>query len=149
MFCKNCGRQLDDGAAFCTGCGAPAAPSTQPQTQPQPLYVQPQVVYVQKPKTPGRGFGITSMVLGIIGGFYSIGGIAAFAEVSNRNHSYFEANTNADLTGVAVVLLILALLSVIFAICAFARNYKRGQSISGLILGIITLIISVLCFTAA
>ena len=38
MFCQNCGNQLNDGARFCPGCGAPtggAAPS-QPQMNAQP-----------------------------------------------------------------------------------------------------------------
>ena len=45
MFCKNCGTQLQDGAAFCPNCGAPVASEgtqnaetqqAQPQPQPQP-----------------------------------------------------------------------------------------------------------------
>ena len=43
MFCKNCGTQLQDGAAFCPNCGAPVASegtqnaeTQQPQPQPAP-----------------------------------------------------------------------------------------------------------------
>ena len=45
MFCKNCGTQLQDGAAFCPNCGAPVASEgtqnaetqqAQPQPQPHP-----------------------------------------------------------------------------------------------------------------
>ena len=25
MFCKNCGRELDDGVKFCDGCGSPVS----------------------------------------------------------------------------------------------------------------------------
>lgn len=59
MFCKNCGQQLAEGAAFCPNCGAavpaeeqPIQAETQPvQTQEQPTEAQP-VQAAQQPYTP-------------------------------------------------------------------------------------------------
>lgn len=36
MFCKNCGKQLPEGALFCAGCGAPAPAEKSPEEGAQP-----------------------------------------------------------------------------------------------------------------
>lgn len=74
-FCKHCGSQIEDNAAFCGVCGQaqnaaePQAPVYQAPVQPQqPVYVAPQVPvnpYAQ-PAIPGKGLGVAAMVLGII-----------------------------------------------------------------------------------
>ena len=50
MFCKNCFRQLSDGARFCNYCGQPVEASAQP-AQPQPGKGQPQ----QQQRYPQQG----------------------------------------------------------------------------------------------
>ena len=48
MFCSRCGRQLDAGTLYCTGCGAPLG--GQDQTSPPPLaYSAPPPVYSAPP----------------------------------------------------------------------------------------------------
>lgn len=74
-FCKHCGSQIEDNAAFCGVCGQaqnaaePQAPVYQAPVQPQqPVYVAPQVPvnpYAQ-PVVPGKGLGVAAMVLGIV-----------------------------------------------------------------------------------
>lgn len=74
-FCKHCGNQIEDNAAFCGVCGQaqnaaePQAPVYQAPVQPQqPVYVAPQAPvnpYAQ-PVVPGKGMGVASMVLGIV-----------------------------------------------------------------------------------
>ena len=51
-YCANCGNRCADNLAFCNSCGAPLQ-----QAQP---------VYAAAPELPGKGFGVASMVLGII-----------------------------------------------------------------------------------
>ena len=62
MFCPNCGAQNADNVAFCASCGANLG-AQQPvyQAPVQPVYQQP----IQQP-VPGKGMGITGMVLGIV-----------------------------------------------------------------------------------
>ena len=88
MFCAKCGVQNDDNLNFCANCGAPlkeAAPvATEAPVEPgQPVYQAPPVpqqpVYQAPPvpvapvypapaapSIPGKGLGITGMVLGIV-----------------------------------------------------------------------------------
>jgi uncharacterized membrane protein len=42
MFCKECGKQVDDEMKFCDGCGAPLAqnPTENPVNTPPPVYQQ-------------------------------------------------------------------------------------------------------------
>jgi len=58
IFCKSCGKQLDDDAKFCGACGTavsapPVADSGRPVTVPQPDMARPapaQPVYYQQPQ---------------------------------------------------------------------------------------------------
>lgn len=74
MFCSNCGKQIEDGAAFCSGCGTSLNSKPQPtvQTSP-PVYQLPidqqpvQQQAVGKPTTPkGRTVGIVLLVIGVL-----------------------------------------------------------------------------------
>ena len=79
-----------------------------------------------KPKTPGRGFGISSMVLGIIGliyGFILLINAADFMDTEQLP--------------IIIIYSSLSILSLCFAPAAFKRGYRNGVSISGLFMGII------------
>ena len=85
MFCPNCGANNADGVAFCANCGT-KLDNQQPQQEAQPQYQQPeyQQPQYQQPQqqyqapyqppyvptapvaVPGKGLGITAMILGII-----------------------------------------------------------------------------------
>lgn len=156
----------------------PVQPWTQqPQAQPQMPYHQsmpntqyvytyapqaapgsPQIVYV-KTKTRGRGFGISSMVLGIIGLYYALSGMAMvgeFAQLAVMGEEMLgemmgemmgEIPSGMFAESIAVslgVFGIMPLLALIFGICARKRGYKNGVSMSGLILGIIGLVLIIL-----
>ncbi len=60
MFCKNCGKELVDGAKFCDGCGASQ------QTIEQNINVP-----VQKPKSKGKKIG--GIVMAALGGLSILG----------------------------------------------------------------------------
>lgn len=74
MFCANCGKQIEDGAAFCSGCGTSLNSQPQPNVQtPPPVYQPPiaqQPVQQQalgKPATKkGRTIGIVLLVISIM-----------------------------------------------------------------------------------
>ncbi len=125
-FCQNCGTQLSDGASFCANCGTAVATASQPtvnQTVVQPI-AQP--VVMVKPKIPGRGFGISSMVLGIIGVVY---GFILLINTANF--------MDTEQLPLILVYSSLSILSLCFAPAAFKRGYRNGVSISGLFMGII------------
>ena len=56
-FCNYCGAALPEGAAFCPACRNSVVPAYAPP------YAPPPPAYYEKPKTPGKGFGITAMIL--------------------------------------------------------------------------------------
>lgn len=69
MFCTKCGANNPDGAAFCSGCGAPlknatesATPKPQPKPQPQPKS-QPQPQTIMPKKHSSAGAIVLSIVL--------------------------------------------------------------------------------------
>jgi hypothetical protein len=160
-FCTKCGSPLAEGSMFCTQCGNPVGAQ-----QPYP----PTYYNAVKPKVPGRGFGISSMVLGIIGLFYSfvyfLGAVtlANFSEYYLKNGNDFLSGTisydlmysfNYDLTpGVGMVkeaylvavlfFAVLSVLALIFSINATKKGYKNGISKAGLITSIIGLCMYIL-----
>lgn len=74
-YCSNCGKELADNAAFCSGCGAPqkAAPQAAPQ---QPSYQQaPQQAPYQQP-APVQDSG--SIGWAILGFFFPLVGLILF-----------------------------------------------------------------------
>ena len=127
-FCNYCGAALPEGAAFCPACQ-------------QPVSSQPVVHYYVKQKVPGRGFGISSMMLGIVGVFYSV----LFLVVSNNTT---ENISNAPLTFTSlyttVVYAVPSILAIIFGFASRNRGYRNGVSTSGLFLSCIGLFASLL-----
>lgn len=168
-FCPNCGTQLPEGAAACPNCGAfvnaqqPAQPVQPVQPQYNPYNNMPMGYYV-KPKIPGRGAGIASMVLAIIGLVYSfsafvtaIGVSVGLSEADRVYGSYYEYESAADAVsgGFIVAIALFAVLSILgIALGASARNkgYRNGVSTSGLVMGVIgtaIYLISIIIIAAA
>lgn len=82
MFCKNCGTQLADDAAFCSGCGTKVESQPAPQpvyeapqqptyTAPQPTYTAPQPTYVAPQPAANDpaldSLATNTMIFGILG----------------------------------------------------------------------------------
>lgn len=124
-----------------------------PQGQPGVQYVYtygqpatpggPQIVYV-KAKTPGRGLGIASMVLGIIGLVYTFSGISSLNQLALMYQEMEEMGleyTSSTYLGTLIVIGVMPLLALIFGCCARKKGYKNGVSMSGLIMGIIGLVL--------
>lgn len=137
-FCHACGAQYPDEAVFCSACGArlAAVPGHPQPPQAPPIYQN--VVYV-KPKIPGRGFGIASMVLGIVGLVYSFS-LFSMVSVVNRLESILFA---------ILFLMSMPILALCFSFPARKRGYKNGISTSGLVLGTIALGIDLLSVLVA
>jgi predicted nucleic acid-binding Zn ribbon protein len=122
MFCSKCGVKLPDGSSFCNECGFK-------------IYATP--------RKPGKGLGITSMVLGIFALIYSAMAlmIVTTTQAYNGYHvqnDFFEGNVLSMIIGLSVF----AVLACIFSIYAIKKGYKNGISISGLAMGVISVMIT-------
>lgn len=152
-FCGNCGATQPDNLAFCSNCGAPMQQPMYNQPQ-QPMYNQPQqpmynqpVVY-GKPKIPGRGFGISSMVLGIIGLVYSLSALAngvEYADSSDLSKAFMSAvDFDAGLIIAIVLFASMSVMALAFGSAAKGRGYRTGVATAGVVLGVIGLIIYII-----
>lgn len=121
----------------------------QPQYQPQYQQQYSPAPQPQKVKVPGRGFGIASMVLGIIAVLnafsllmvdLSTGTITVLDDNYTQGAAAF--GLKFILTFMIVFVGILTLLSVIFGIVSVVKGYKK-TSIAGLVMGGISLIICI------
>lgn len=145
MFCYKCGTQIHEGGEFCHCCGTPAVQQQyQPQTQPQ--YPPQNYIYV-KPRVPGRGLGIAGMVLGIIGLPYSF---VAFIAALDYAMTYPYSSTGDDIVAV-IFLAVFPILAVSLAGSGRHKGYKCGVSTSGIVMGVIGLVmlfIALIAFVA-
>jgi len=122
----------------------------QPQYNPTPYNPNPYVQYA--PKIPGRGFGISSMVLGIIGIVYSfcvlIVSIGLKEAANDPFYSYSYEYSGADTAmSIAIIYpLILASLSLIFGFCSHSKGYRSGIKTAGFVLGGISLAFCLISF---
>ena len=132
-FCNSCGSAMEDGAVFCANCGA--RQGTQPA---QSVQMGAQTVVMVKPKIPGRGFGISSMVLAIIGLVYALSTVMSADTLEMLARLADEAAAGAL---IAILLYSsLSIMGVAFGCAARKRGYINGISTSGLVMGIIGLI---------
>ena len=147
MFCKNCGAQLSEGAAFCPNCGTavvkevaepvyqqPAEPQqpvySQPAEPQQPVYQQPvyqqpvyQPVVNGAPRSnPGKGMGIAALIMGIVS--------CCFFWIP-----YFN-----------IICLMMSIAGMILSIIGVKKSKSAGASagvsVAGLVLSIIGLVLS-------
>ena len=136
----------------------PVPPYQQPPQQyypgTQPVYYP---VYVTRHKVPGKGFGITSMILGIFGLIYSsmlffislLSMLYSFANPFYNNAdihnnmklvigNLFESDSMENVMALVFVSLVLAVLACVFAVISRNKGYRNKISRSGLILSIVT-----------
>lgn len=135
-----------------------------PVQPPQP-YEQNQFYYEQsvefsappakKQKTPGKGFGITSMILGIVAVFNCISLlIMDFSATTVNQIGAYNVEKIANfgmaiaIIGFGIFICILAVLSLVFAIVSLIKGY-RGASIAGLILSIVAIAVCAFSFIFA
>ena len=123
-FCAVCGVKLEDNASFCPYCGTG---------------VSTQVVYVQqppKPKAPGRGMGLASMIVGIFAAIYA--GAAMLQTILYLAGEYV-GDLEEGIIVFSVLTTVLSALALIFQAVASSKGYKRKTRLAGLILSISSL----------
>ena len=170
LFCPACGASLaQQTSLFQQQPAENEYPMNQSPYEPQQSY-QPQPQYTQQPqyaqqpqyqpqqycpatpvkaKTPGRGFGIASMVLGIIAvlnAFSLIMFDLSAGVVTDIDQSITQGaaayGMKFILTFMIVFVGILTVLSLVFGIVSVVKGYRK-TSIAGLIMGGISLVICV------
>jgi len=153
MFCPKCGTQLHDDSNFCNKCGFNfAQPNQQYQPYAQPYYVP---VYT-KPRIPGKGLGIASLILGIFGIIYSsmLSSMAlqatfySFAYDSGNTDIYknlkmvmvklFDSDNIENIIAIIFTCLVCTVLAFIFAIVSKNKGYQNKISKSGFILSVVS-----------
>ncbi len=107
IACKECGKEISDKAKICPHCGCPV-------------------------KKKGKGFAITSLVLGIIACVYSV---PVFMM------SVLSYAAGFAVTGMAVYIMVFAVLSLIFGLVSHFKGCKLKKKIAGMVLSIIAIII--------
>ena len=133
MYCFNCGTQIEDGTKVCPQCN---------QAQPIPQEVYPvHYVYV-KPKIPGRGLGIAGMVLGILGLISCLSTLFLAINVAVYPQEFVFNIT--DLLSEATDCFIFPILALALAGAGRGKGYRTGISTSGIVMGTIGLVVSLI-----
>lgn len=133
-FCGKCGNQLSENQSFCPRCGH-ASQATPSNHMTRTAYDQRYI----RAKVPGRGFGITGMVLGILAVAYCLGVLALgiVALTDPFPHSGFQRMAFVP----ALIYGSLGVMAILFAAAGQKRGYVNGISKSGVIMGTIATLV--------
>ncbi|MBE6714825.1 MAG: hypothetical protein E7575_06030 [Ruminococcaceae bacterium] len=93
--------------------------------------MHPNQIYLpQKPVIPGRGQGIASMVLGIIGLVFSMDFLLIAIDLQGNSHP--------DDVFVVMLFSTFSILAIVLALGARRQGYINGVSVSGIVMGSIS-----------
>lgn len=106
--CKECGNEISDKASFCPHCG-----------------------YKRKRKN-GGGFGIASLVMGIVSAVYAMTSCVA---------NYYSPK---NIVYALIWTMLLCLLSIVFGLVSIKKNSASANSKFGIIAGVLSALLSVL-----
>lgn len=138
MFCRNCGKEIENGSRFCAFCGA--------QLNADSKSVEAPIIEDKEPKMQeirmGAVIGIILLVLGLLATFYMIMSING----DNEMEYYYGEQLS---TQREVVQLLRLVCSIIFSVAGAIMLYleiveKRGTFSSCIVLGIAILICLIL-----
>jgi len=120
VYCKECGREVSDKAKFCPQCGFTF-------------------------KIKGRGFAITSMVLGIIACTYSLPLFIRTLTLMTDTLIVFRKETVEASALLSGFMLIVAALSLIFGIVSASVGCKLKKRTAGITLGAVSCAVCIAC----
>ncbi len=120
VYCKECGREVSDKAKFCPQCGFTF-------------------------KIKGRGFAITSMVLGIIACTYSLPLFIRTLTLMTDTLIVFRKETAEASALLSGFMLIVAALSLIFGIVSASVGCKLKKRTAGITLGAVSCAVCIAC----
>ena len=109
--------------------------------------------YAVPRKRPGKGFGISSMILGIIGTIYTLNlfmqtttigmSVLYTSSAAAQYKSYADNERIVMIISTVIEYSVFAILALIFSLVSRKRGYKNGVSMSGLVMSVISLSLSV------
>lgn len=126
MYCRNCGKELDDNIKFCPECGASTGDYEIKKEQENMNYDRPK-----------KGKGIASMVLGIIAVYFGFSILASA--------TYYEDFGFAFATGYVLIPAVLSIISNCLGVSE-RKNNKNGFNLAGLVLSYVTYGLSFITF---
>ncbi|MBE6728421.1 MAG: zinc ribbon domain-containing protein [Ruminococcaceae bacterium] len=137
IYCRECGKQISDQAPFCPNCGIP-----------QNIQATIYPIYAVKPKIPGRGFSITSMVMGLIASFNAFVYIVGAIKRIQEGNSYFRTISEKLEAGRGFLIfaIIFSVLALSFGIASHEKASKSKKKTAGIIMGILSLTVPLLVF---
>lgn len=147
MFCKKCGKKIENVDMFCPKCGTPTNEAEVPaQGSVQPAYYPNPYGQYEKPKTPGNGLSIAGMVLGIVGLVYALITLLA---IMDKDFEFKILEYRGEVIPFAIgVIFIQSALSCTGLPLSISGMTKKisGKNVAGLILNSITIILSIVYF---
>ncbi len=144
-FCTKCGTQLPENAAFCPGCGVSVNPQFQ-QAPQEPNGQQPayQVYAPVKKKVPGRGFGIASMVLGILGLMTALDMLESITYSAEYLQMQYVSGFWISFVITMAMYFSMPIMGCAFGAAAFKRGYRGAMAKAGITTGVIGLAVMAL-----
>lgn len=138
MFCKQCGKEIEDGSSFCPFCGASQADDAQPQQQAQNQQAQQQAQsqqpqqpyqapynnnpynqpYYQAPKPQESGAG-----WGVLGFFFPVVGLILFLVWKDDHPARSKGAGIGALVSVILYVVFIILYVIIIVIAAGSAGY--------------------------
>jgi len=147
MFCRFCGKELEENAAFCGNCGAPVGNKTAEKSEKvaEPFFAEEKPLPAVNPRMEGFGKALTGTILSFVGMvlFFVVCALIVGAEEYNYYYDYTYVREE-DLIAALFLLLgaiALGVVSVVFGVKSI-KTFKNAQGqkpIATLILGIISL----------
>lgn len=142
-LCPHCNSVIADYEGVCPYCGnCTSQPYQQGYYMPPQQYINYAAPVPVRRGTPGKGIGIASMILGIVGIVFCAF-VLLFMMIA-----YVSVNPFAALSAGLIFLLVGApavLLSFIFAIAGLAQGYRR-HAVAGFVLSFVCIVIIVVYF---
>lgn len=122
MYCPNCGKEVNEKAVVCVGCGVP---------------LNNNYNNLQINDKPKKGKGIASMVLGIIAVLYCLCAFAAFDDLDYTLYPYSGSEQFGFAIGFILIQTILATVGLCLAVSE-RKKIKNGFNTSGFWLSIVS-----------